>query len=495
LGGIGLLAIALLLNRHADHQLQELADAEIAYRNNIEATTSIRRAARMAYVAALEAGLQPRRDQAGGVEGEALAALPTQAVRFASCPNCDEAETRGRAAFVREIAAWASDAASQRGAAKVASLRAHLDEIDRIASASLEQNSSAAKALDATNKRLRDRQGRTRLVVLGLLMALIAGTVVWRIRTTLGRRLAAAKGAQREDHERNDALEERVAERTLELRGLNGQLRESLAKLGQTQAQLVEAQKLEGLGLMAAGIAHEINNPMSFVTANVASLQAALKKLPDPPPSLVEYRDEVLPETLDGIRRVNSIVADVRRFAVADSGRDVAYDLNEEVRAALRLARGKLGSRHELDLALGEIPMLRGRSQQLGQVILNLIVNALQATPNGGRIGVTTSRRGDEVLLTVSDDGPGIAESVRGKLFQPFVTTKPVGTGTGLGLSVSYGIAKAHGGTISVESSAGLGARFTVKLPVEPGRPAEKEATELSEIKLPAATAAPPPRP
>jgi signal transduction histidine kinase len=280
---------------------------------------------------------------------------------------------------------------------------------------------------------------------------------------------------QRQVKEQLMNLEAQVAERTRALSSSNVNLRQEIERRKRAEEHLVESQKLEGLGIMAAGIAHEINNPMAFVTANVANLQRELKELEALPAILREYVEDVLPETIDGIRRVNAIVADVRRFARVDTGENVTYDINEEVKAALRLARGKMGTLHGLELELGEIKPLLGKPHQMGQVIVNLVVNAIQATPEGGLIRVTTSCEEDEVVLSISDNGPGIPENLRSKLFQPFFTTKPVGTGTGLGLSVSYGIVKAHWGTIDVESKPGQGARFTVRLPVVPERAVEAE--------------------
>ncbi|MDA4133160.1 MAG: ATP-binding protein, partial [Thaumarchaeota archaeon] len=227
-------------------------------------------------------------------------------------------------------------------------------------------------------------------------------------------------------------LEAAVRERTVALTSANVSLRQEIERRQQAEQQLVESQKLEGLGLMAAGIAHEINNPMAFVTANVASLQQDLQALEMLPTILREYVEEVLPETLDGIRRVNAIVADVRRFARADAGENVSYDLNTEVKAALRLVRGKMTDRHAVELALGEVPPLLGKPNQIGQVIVNLLVNAIHATAEGGLIQVTTSYEGEDVVLSVRDNGSGIPEAIRSKLFQPFFTTKPVGAGTGL---------------------------------------------------------------
>ncbi|WP_309894207.1 ATP-binding protein [Archangium sp.] len=242
--------------------------------------------------------------------------------------------------------------------------------------------------------------------------------------------------------------------------------RENHRQLQRMQARLVAQEKLSSLGMLAAGVAHEINNPMAFVTSNVHALSRDLEGLHQRPQELREYVEEVLPATLDGIRRVNAIVADLRRFACDDPGKSTLFDLNAEVCSALRLSQGELKGRSDVQVELGELPPLVGQARQIGQVLVNLIVNAAQALPEkGGVVKVSTQARSGEVLVRVRDNGLGMSAEVRDKLFQPFFTTKPVGQGTGLGLAVAYGIITAHGGSIEVESEPGKGTCFTVRLP------------------------------
>ena len=237
------------------------------------------------------------------------------------------------------------------------------------------------------------------------------------------------------------------------------------------QARLVEQEKLSSLGLLAAGVAHEINNPMAFVTSNLRELSRELASQPPLPAALREYVDEVLPETLDGVRRVNSIVADLRRFARGDVETPVEFELNSEVTSAIRLSRGEQKDQRRLEVELGELPSLLGQPRQICQVALNLLVNALQALPpQGGVVRVSTRVERDEVVLEVRDTGVGMSAEVLKSLFQPFFTTKPVGEGTGLGLAVAYGIITGHGGRIDVESAPGVGTCITVRLPA-PARP------------------------
>ena len=183
-----------------------------------------------------------------------------------------------------------------------------------------------------------------------------------------------------------------------------------------------------------------------------------------------EYLDEVLPETIDGVKRVNAIIADVRRFARGDPDPMVPYALNDQVQAALRIAQPQLRHRAETEVDLGAVRAGCGHPQQLVQVFLNLLVNAGDAVPKmGGRIFISTGHKEGLNWARVRDNGSGIKPEVRKELFQPFFTTKPVGKGTGLGLSTAYGIVKSHGGWIDVESNSGSGATFTVWLPSQPG--------------------------
>jgi two-component system NtrC family sensor kinase len=226
-----------------------------------------------------------------------------------------------------------------------------------------------------------------------------------------------------------------------------------------------EQERLSSLGLLAAGVAHEINNPMSYVKSNVNALLLDLKGCKTLPAELNEYVDDVLPATLDGIRRVTSIVADLRRFARGDPEAVVEYDLNQEVAVALRIARGQLGPQCEVALDLKELPHLLGHPGQLAQVVVNLLMNAAQAMPEGGRIHVSTRMENDEAVLEVRDSGVGMTPEVRAKLFEPFFTTKPLGEGTGMGLSVVHGIVTSHRGRIRVDSVPQQGSIFTIHLP------------------------------
>ncbi|MFL5347156.1 MAG: sensor histidine kinase [Hyalangium sp.] len=232
-----------------------------------------------------------------------------------------------------------------------------------------------------------------------------------------------------------------------------------------------EQDRLSSLGLLAAGIAHEINNPLAYVKSNVNALLRDLRAQQELPAELAEYVTEVLPATLDGIQRIATIVSDLRRFARGDPEPMVEYDLNEEIHAALRITHARLEARCQVVLELGALPRMVGRPQQMTQVLINLLINAAQAMPERGTIHLSTRQEGEEVVLVVRDTGHGMPPEVRERLFQPFFSTKPLGEGTGMGLAVVHGIVSAHGGRIQVESEPGQGSTFTLWLPrVPPAR-------------------------
>jgi signal transduction histidine kinase len=261
-------------------------------------------------------------------------------------------------------------------------------------------------------------------------------------------------------------------------------LRQVLERLAQRHQQLARAHealaqahergreqdRLSSLGMLAAGLAHEINNPLAYVKSNVSSLYRDLRAQEQLPPVLDEYRTEVLPATLEGIQRIATIVSDLRRFARGDPEPISEYELNAEVEAALRITHGRIAPQCEVELFLGPLPRMKGRPRQIAQVVINLLINAAQAMTERGKIFLSTHQEGEEVVLVVRDTGHGMTPDVRAKLFQPFFSTRQLGEGTGMGLAVVHGIVSAHGGRIEVESQPGQGTTFTIRLPrVPPG--------------------------
>jgi signal transduction histidine kinase len=261
------------------------------------------------------------------------------------------------------------------------------------------------------------------------------------------------------------------------LRQVLGRLEQRHQELARAHEALAQAyqrgreqDRLSSLGQLAGGIAHEINNPLSYVKSNVHSLYKDLRNEKALPPALGEYVTDVLPATLEGIQRIASIVSDLRRFARGDPEPLAEYDLNEEVETALRITKGRLGPQCEVQLRLGPLPRMVGRPRQMAQVVINLLINAAQALTGPGKIFLSTHQEGEEVVLAVRDTGQGMPPEVLEKLFQPFFSTRPLGEGTGMGLAVVHGIVAAHGGRIQVESQPGQGSTFTLRLPrVPPG--------------------------
>lgn len=236
---------------------------------------------------------------------------------------------------------------------------------------------------------------------------------------------------------------------------------------------LRQRQKLETVGTLIAGVAHEVNNPLTFVRASLMHLrhvsEGLLKRFDAE--QVAELRDVpgLVDEALEGVERIVCIVDGMRRFSRMPDGRPAAVDVNRVASDAVRLA-GFHGSRDVIVLPrLGrDLPFVDGSPERLVQVLLNLLVNAKQALRGrpGGRVVVETIRRGDHVQLRVADNGPGIPVAIRHRLFDPFFTTKGPDEGTGLGLSIAFDIVREHGGAIDVVSEEGRGALFVVRLPI-----------------------------
>jgi PAS domain S-box-containing protein len=240
-------------------------------------------------------------------------------------------------------------------------------------------------------------------------------------------------------------------------------LQQQMDRLTETQAQLVQAAKLAAVGELAAGVAHELNNPLTSVLGFTALLLNAT-----PPESSTRHDLEIV---ANQARRARDIVRNLLGFARQTKPQQLPANVNQLFRQTLDLVRQlleKSGVVIEEDYApdLGFLTLDAG---QMKQVFLNLITNAAHAMPKGGKLRVHTACLGDEVAIAISDTGGGMPPEVQERIFEPFFTTKPVGQGTGLGLSISLGIVREHGGRIAVESQAGQGSTFTVWLPVERG--------------------------
>jgi signal transduction histidine kinase len=242
--------------------------------------------------------------------------------------------------------------------------------------------------------------------------------------------------------------------------------------------RLVTSARLAAVGQLAAGIAHEINNPLAYIGANLRALRERWTELADTwregadKPELDELFGEgvaMLDESLEGVDRTAAIVRDVRVFSHGGSEARELLDANQVVERALRVAEPHVRRRAVVERVYADVPSVAGSRRELEQVILNLVINAAQSIRGRGRVRVATAQKGDEVEIAVTDDGCGIPADVIERIFDPFFTTKPVGEGTGLGLSISYEIVRRHGGRILVDSQVGRGTEVAVRLPAAKG--------------------------
>jgi signal transduction histidine kinase len=252
----------------------------------------------------------------------------------------------------------------------------------------------------------------------------------------------------------------------------NRELRATCERLEQAERQLAQSEKMRALGDFVAGVAHELNNPIAIVAANLQLLEAEAAAGPRTDDAL---GGEALRDCGEAVRRAARIVADLRQFARADGDRHwQVVDLNERVRRTVRLARHLFGRGVDIDLDLGELPPARVIGAEIDQLLLNLLSNAARAVGERGRVSVSTRllESGDGaggqrcILLAVADDGPGIPPAARERIFEPFFTTRPAGEGVGLGLSLAFAIAERHGGAIRAAAGVAPGARLEVLLPV-----------------------------
>ncbi len=279
-----------------------------------------------------------------------------------------------------------------------------------------------------------------------------------------------------------------LADRNAELEGKTGQLERALHDLETAHSMLLQQEKMASIGVLAAGVAHELNNPIGFVHSNLGTLGRYCDKLlrvlaeyerrlPGDAELEVLRRElklafllEDLPtlirESLEGTERVRKIVADLKVFSRPSEKQAVHADLNDCLRSTLNIVHNELKYKARVTTDLASIPPVLCRPGEINQVFLNLLVNACHALQGQGEVRVATRAEEDAVVVTVADTGCGIPEEIRGRIFDPFFTTKPVGQGTGLGLTISYDIVRKHGGTLTFESEVGKGTTFRIRLPV-----------------------------
>lgn len=302
--------------------------------------------------------------------------------------------------------------------------------------------------------------------------------------------LAKLNQALQEDVKRRTAMEQVLTQRNGELQSLN-------SKLQSAQQHLVQSEKLASIGQLAAGVAHEINNPIGYIFSNFGTLEkyledvfAVIHAYTQAEPSVgdatlrqrleelrkdtdLEFLLEDIPtlmrESREGIVRVRKIVQDLKDFSHVDATQEWQFtNINQGIDSTLNIVNNEVKYKADVIKEYGTLPEVQCMASQINQVVMNLVVNAAHAIGSQrGRITVRTGTDGDKVWIEVSDNGSGIPKDVLPRIFDPFFTTKPIGKGTGLGLSLSYGIVQKHHGDIAVNTSEGQGTTFRVTLPIQ----------------------------
>ncbi len=249
-----------------------------------------------------------------------------------------------------------------------------------------------------------------------------------------------------------------------------------VAVIEKAQRDLYESARLRCVGQLAAGVAHEINNPISFIASNMGVARQYLDEIAaalpaDTDPVLIEDFRALVAESKTGADRIAAIVRDLRTFSNIDKADFVVCDLNALLEAACHLARTECGETLNLTLRLGTLPPWKGFPAKLSQAFYNVLDNAVRASPPGGLIAVSSEHAGGAVVITVQDQGVGMAADVLARAFEPFFTTRDVGQGTGLGLTVARDIVQSHGGDMTLTSAPGRGCTVRMCLrPLEQGQ-------------------------
>jgi len=352
--------------------------------------------------------------------------------------------------------------------------------------------------------------------VLGLaLLALLAAAWAW-ISGLVQQYLAAVQAAEGALADANRELELRVRLRTAELSEANQQLRHEMQQRTKMELELRQAQKLEAVGRLAAGVAHEINTPVQFVSdschflhdglgATVEQLERSrqalvaaarneltaeeaarvLARLDEEGPYFAEHMPQASARALEGLERIAQIVRSMKEFSHPGGRVPTRCDLNRAIQSTLTMARSEYKYVADVHTDFGELPPVYCYPGDLNQAILNLVVNAahaiadvVQGTERRGRIDLRTRVDGADAVIEIEDDGCGIPDALRERIFEPFFTTKEVGRGTGQGLAISWAIiVERHHGHLSVDSAPGRGSRFTIRIPL-----AQPESAALARV-------------
>jgi signal transduction histidine kinase len=269
--------------------------------------------------------------------------------------------------------------------------------------------------------------------------------------------------------ELNASLERRVLERTEQVEASNRDLERALDELKATEVQLVQSEKMASLGRLVAGIAHEINNPVSFIATSVEPLKRRLERAAgEASPAIQKVlgeAQEIVDVMARGAERTATIVKGLRTFSRLHEATRKLADLNDGLDVNLRLLESRWVDRIVVHRDYGDVPEVECDPGQMNQVFMNLLANACDALAGGGNLWIRTRADGARVTIEIRDDGCGMPPDVLQHAFDPFFTPKDVGQGTGLGLSISHGIVAAHGGTLEAESEPGAGTTFRIILP------------------------------
>ncbi|NOY77230.1 MAG: response regulator [Calditrichaeota bacterium] len=313
---------------------------------------------------------------------------------------------------------------------------------------------------------------------------------------------------QRELKESN----QRLTQLNTQLQQTTQYLQKANREIKEAQSQLLQHEKMASIGQLAAGVAHEINNPIGFIYSNLSVLQdyiadllsffqryralkkavqtgrmetvlSAFKELEKAEKEIdldfiMDDFEKIVRESLDGAERVKVIVQDLKDFSHIDQAEVKYFNLNQGLESTLNIVWNEIKYKAKVIKEYGDIPEVRCYPMQLNQVFMNLLVNAAQAIEKNGLIKIKTFAKKNRIYVQITDNGCGIPKKNLHRIFDPFFTTKEVGKGTGLGLSTAYNIIKKHNGEIRVESKVGKGTRFTIELPIE-AVPEKEEAEQM----------------
>lgn len=336
------------------------------------------------------------------------------------------------------------------------------------------------------------------------LLALLADTLTAMAQNNLKRMLTTETHTEVVNRSYEELLEMNRSlsaseQRYRELAGtLEIKVRERTEELSRAMAQLVQQEKLASVGQLAAGVAHEINNPLAFVTSNLRTLKKYTERFLDiiaryqrvfegggvaqqDRDDLRKHREslrldaistdagDLLQQTLEGTERVRKIVADLKGFSHIDEEGEAPTDLNREIVRTLSVMTHEIPAGTAIVREFSPLPVIPCRPGAFNQLFLGLLRNAFQARQEELRVTIRTGVSGDRIRIAIADNGPGVPADLRTRIFEPFFTTRDVGKGKGLGLTVAYDIVTAHGGTIDVEDTPGGGATFVLEMPIRRG--------------------------